>query len=235
MSEKVNIFVAPSIFAGDFSILGKEARRIEESGADAIHIDIMDGHFVPNLTLGPKAVAAINKSTDLFLDVHMMTYNSFELIESFVKAGADRISIHFESTEDIEEILHYIRRCDVEVGLAFSPETSYEFIPKFLPMCDYVLIMTVYPGFCGQKFLSETVNKISYVRNYCNTFKMERLNRKTGKTEPFLIGVDGGIDNETAQTCVKAGATFLVSGSYLFNDQGGCMKDKVHFLQSIGE
>lgn len=235
MFEKLKTFVAPSIFAGDFSKLGEEAKKIEESGADAIHIDIMDGHFVPNLTFGPKVVQTINKTTDLFLDVHMMTYNSFELIEDFVKAGADRISIHFESTENIEEVLQYIQKCDIEAGLAFSPETSYEFIPKFLTMCDYVLIMTVHPGFCGQEFLPETLDKVSYVRDYCKKFDIRKFNKKSGKEEPFLIGVDGGIDNKTALKCVEAGANFLVSGSYLFRDQRGCMKDKISFLHSIGE
>ncbi len=235
MFEKLDIFVAASIFAGDFSKLGKEAEMIEKSGADAIHIDIMDGHFVPNLTLGPKAVMAINKSTDLFLDVHMMTYNSFELIEDFVKAGADRISIHFESTENLEEMLQYIRKCNIEAGLAFSPETSFEFIPKFLTMIDYILIMTVNPGFCGQQFLSKTLDKIAYTRSYCDKFNIQRFNKQNGKKEPFLIGVDGGIDNRTALECVRAGANFLVSGSYLFNNQEGCMKDKVSFLHNIGE
>ena len=139
--------IEPSILSGDFGVLAEEAKRVEQAGADAIHIDIMDGHFVPNLTLGPRAVSAINRATDLFLDIHIMIYNPFDYVERLVEAGADRITFHFEATEDVDEVLAYIRKCNIEAGLAFRPETSFSFIPRFLDKCDMILIMTVNPGF----------------------------------------------------------------------------------------
>ena len=203
---KRNIRVEPSILSGDFGHLADEAKRIERSGADAIHIDIMDGHFVPNLTLGPRAVAAINRATPLFLDVHLMIYNPFDFIEEFAKAGADRITFHFEATEDVEETLNFIRTCGKKAGLAFRPETSFSMIPKYVGLCDLVLLMTVNPGFGGQPFMPEVLEKIELLRKYCEQHKIN----------PFDIQVDGGINAETAKLCVQAGANVLVSGNYLF-------------------
>ncbi len=226
MSDKTNTLeIAPSILAGDFGCLADEARRIADAGANCIHLDIMDGHFVPNITMGPQAVAAINRATDLFLDVHLMIYNPYDYVERFVEAGANRITFHFEATEDVIETLEFIRRCNVQAGLAFCPETSISFVPKFLDQCDLLLMMTVHPGFGGQSFMPEVVEKVKLTREFC-----QRLNIRAGgvtqqetSTEPtlppFLIQVDGGINYETAELCAEAGANSFVSGSFLLGQK----------------
>lgn len=182
----------------------------------------MDGHFVPNLTFGPKAVAAIDRATPLFLDVHLMIYNPFDYVERFVEAGADRITFHFEATEDVAETLEYIRRCNVQAGLAFSPDTSFSMIPKYLNQCDLILIMTVNPGFGGQKFMADALEKVQLTRDLCNQLRIRKGGQvlKEGQDldsiSPFAIQVDGGINQETAKQCVDAGANVLVSGEYLY-------------------
>jgi len=222
--ERISIKVYPSILSGDFGHLSEEAKRIEDAGADAIHIDIMDGHFVPNLTLGPRAVAAIRRSTSLFLDVHLMIYNPFDYIETFIKAGADGITFHFEATEDVEDTLAFIRKCGKKAGLAFRPETSFSMVPKYLYLCDMVLLMTVSPGFGGQKFMPEVIEKIRLTREYCDQMRIcrggsvSKEEKKGSSLPPFDIQVDGGINGETAKLCSQAGANILVSGAYLFHE-----------------
>jgi len=235
MKNKWPIKIEPSILSGDFGNLAAEAKRIEQMGADGIHIDIMDGHFVPNLTLGPQAVAAINRATSLFLDVHVMIYNPFDYIERFVEAGADRLTFHFEATEEVEESLAYIRKCNIEAGLAFSPETTYSMIPKYLTKCDALLIMSVNPGFGGQVFMPEVLEKISFARQVCDTLKIRKGGVMAGDNRenlpPFEIQVDGGIDLETAKLCLNAGATSLVSGNYLFKTSD--MRQSIRLLREL--
>jgi len=209
MTKKI-IKIAPSILAGDFGHLADEAKRIEDSGADAIHFDVMDGHFVPNLTLGPRALAAINRSTELFLDVHLMIYSPFDYIERFVEAGADNITFHFEATEDVEETINFIKKCGIKAGLAFCPETSESMVPKYLPLCDLVLLMTVHPGFGGQGFIREVLPKIEFTRDFCKKHNLD-----------VDIQVDGGINQETAKLCNDAGANSIVAGTYCFQAKEG--------------
>jgi len=226
------IYIEPSIFAGDFGHLADEAKRAEDAGANAIHFDIMDGHFVPNLSLSPKALAAVNKATDIYLDVHIMVYKPFDYIEQLIESGADCITFHIEATEDVEDTLNYIRSCSVHAGLAFCPETSESLIPKYLDKCDKILLMTVHPGFGGQEFIPEVLEKIEFTRGLCDKLDV----RKGGKVPkageilpPFDIQVDGGVDDKTAPLCIKAGANHLVAGNYLFKGEG--MKDRIEVLR----
>ncbi len=226
--------IFPSILAADFGHIADEAKKIEDCGGDGIHIDIMDGHFVPNLSIGPKMVAAINRATSLFLDVHLMMYNPYDYVERFVESGADMISFHFEATEDIEEVLNYIRRCGKKAGLAFNPETSLSMVPKYLDKCDAITFMSVNPGFSGQTFISKVLEKIEFTRTLCT-----KLNIRSGgevdlknKIPPFDIQVDGGINMETGRACFEAGANILVSGDFLFTQKD--MKTAIKNLRSLG-
>lgn len=222
MAQRWPIKIVPSILAADHGALAAESKRVEAAGADALHIDIMDAHFVPNLSFGPGAVAAIRKATKLFLDVHLMIYNPFDYIERFVEAGANRITFHFEATEDVEDTLNYIRRCGVEAGLAFRPETIESMVVKYVGMCDAILVMTVNPGFGGQAFLPEMLSKVRFTRDLCDRLRIRKggVALPEGKgadaVPPFSIQVDGGVDLTTARSCLEAGATEFVSGSFLF-------------------
>jgi len=216
---KDEIKIAPSILACDFNHLYDEIKKIENSLAEAIHLDVMDGHFVPNITIGPKFVAAVKRSTKLFLDVHLMIYNPFDYIEKFVEAGADLITFHFEATEDIEDTINYIKKCGKKVGLAFNPETSFPLATKYLEKCDLVLFMSVHPGFGGQKFIPSVLEKIQLAKKLKDDLNLN-----------FDIQIDGGINDQTAFRCKQKGANFLVSGTYLFSLTN--MQEGVKLLKS---
>lgn len=238
--RKSKIKICPSILAGDFGKIYDEAKRIEDSGADRLHIDVMDGHFVPNLTVGPQVCAAINRATTMFLDVHLMMYNPFDWIERFVEAGADRITFHLEATEDVEDTLKFIRRCGVKAGLAFCPETSASFALKYLDKCDMMLMMSVHPGYGGQEFMPEVLEKVAFLRETCARLDIREggVTPVKGSVEdlelrPFDIQVDGGINIETARMCIEAGANELVAGTFLFKAPD--MAVEVKALRQLGE
>ena len=195
--------IAPSILSADFAKLGQEVRDVEKAGADWIHVDVMDGHFVPNITIGPLVVKAIRPVTKLPLDVHLMIKNPERHIESFAKAGSDIITFHCEVEEDPKEIIKLIRYYKKKVGISIKPKTELKSIESVLPMVDMVLIMTVEPGFGGQEFILDCLPKIEEVRSI---FKKD-------------IEVDGGINEKTARDVVASGANILVAGTSVFGEK----------------
>lgn len=205
--KKEFIQVEPSMIAADWGNMAEDARLSVDAGAEILHLDVMDGHFVPNLAIGPDLVAAIrrNVSKSVKLDVHLMIYQPENYIERFVKAGADEITIHLEATEEIAHALKYIKTCGCEAGLAVKPGTSETLLLPYLGEVDKILIMTVEPGFGGQAFMADMLEKVTFIRE-----EMEKLGLKKD------IQVDGGINFETGAASVAAGANRLVTGSHFF-------------------
>jgi ribulose-phosphate 3-epimerase len=199
------IRVAPSILSADILHLKDEIHAIESAGADWIHVDIMDGHFVPNLSYGPKIVTALRKATGLFLDVHLMISNPQSFIERFANAGADNITVHCEVTTPVPQLFDIVKSFGKTFGVSVKPETSLEAIEDYMDLLDVLLIMTVNPGFGGQEFIEDVIPKIALAK---------RL--KEENNYHYIIEVDGGLNDQTAKTAISNGATLIVSGNYIF-------------------
>ena len=200
--------IAPSILSADFARLGEEIKDVERGGADYIHVDVMDGHFVPNITIGPLIVEAIRPVTELPLDVHLMIENPDQYIEAFAKAGADYITVHVEASRHLHRTIQLIKSTGVKAGVVLNPATPVESLKHIIEDIDMVLLMSVNPGFGGQKFISSVLPKIRQVKELADSLNPE-----------LEIEVDGGVNEETAKLCIEAGANVLVAGSAVFNKE----------------
>lgn len=196
------IYVSPSILSADFANLERDIKLIEDGGADWVHVDVMDGHFVPNITIGVPVVASIRKVTKLPLDVHLMIENPEKYVEPFVKAGADILTFHYECGTDIKKTIDLIKSFGIKVGLSIKPKTTPDVVFPYLKDLDLLLVMTVEPGFGGQKFMQDCADKIPVI--------------KEKAPENLIIQVDGGINAETARICTLYGANSLVAGNYIY-------------------
>ena len=216
-----SIKISPSILSADLSKLGSEIQNLEKAKADLIHIDVMDGHFVPNITIGPEVINKLRKYTSLPFDVHLMISPVHNFIKNFADAGADIITIHPEATNDLESSIKKIKLYNKKVGISLNPETSLDKLNNVLDKIDLVLIMSVNPGFGGQKFIENTLNKIRKLR-----LKIDQLKLKVE------IEVDGGINFENSKSIIKAGANILVSGTTIFESNEGNIKKIIEILKN---
>ncbi len=209
------IQISPSILSADFSQLGNEIKRLEQGGADMIHVDVMDNHFVPNLTIGPPVIKSLRKHTKLPFDVHLMIDPVHKYIKNFAEAGSDIITIHPEATKNLEESINHIKSFKKKVGVSLNPDTKIDVIKDVLNQIDLVLIMSVYPGFGGQKFMPEVLEKITNLKRIKDDLKLN-----------FDIEVDGGVNFDNNQMIIEAGANILVSGTTIFKENNGDVKKK---------
>ena len=216
------IQISPSILSADFSQLGNEIKRLEEGGADMIHVDVMDGHFVPNLTIGPPVIKTLRNCTKLPFDVHLMIKPVHKYIKSYAESGADIITIHPEATDNLKDSIKHIKELGKKVGVSLNPDTKTDIIKEFLSEIDLILIMSVHPGFGGQKFIPEVLSKIEELKDI-----------KLKKKLKFDIEVDGGIDFNNSKLVIAAGANILVSGTTIFKENNGNIKKNIDSLKLI--
>ena len=216
------IQISPSILSADFSNLEKDIKKLETAGADMIHVDVMDGHFVPNITIGPPVIKALRSKTSLPFDVHLMIDPVHKYIKDFANAGADIITIHPEATPNLQESIDEIKSYKKKVGISLNPDTKISIVEEHLDKVDLILIMSVYPGFGGQKFISDSLEKIKRLKEL-----------KDKKKLGFDIEVDGGINFSNFKSVIDAGANVLVSGTTIFKENNGDIKRNIDFLKSL--
>ena len=221
MVSMKKIQISPSILSADFSQLANEIKRLEDGGADMIHVDVMDGHFVPNLTIGPPVIKSLKKHSSILFDVHLMISPVHKYIKAYADAGADIITIHPEATNDINSSISLIKELNKKVGVSLNPETKVDIIIEHLDKIDLVLIMSVNPGFGGQKFMPEVLSKIG---------ELKKL--RSAKDLDFDIEIDGGINFENSKIAIQAGANSLVSGTTIFKSNNGDIKKNIELLKS---
>jgi len=214
------IQISPSILSADFSQLGTEIKRLEDGGADMIHVDVMDGHFVPNLTIGPPVIKTLKQNCSLRFDVHLMISPVHQYIEAYADAGADIITIHPEATDNLNDSILKIKSFNKKVGVSLNPESKIDLIINLLNKIDLVLIMSVNPGFGGQKFMPEVLEKIKELKKI-----------QTEKNIDFDIEIDGGINFENCRMAIEAGANILVSGTTIFKSNNGDIKKNINLLK----